>query len=59
MTQIPWYNDSQPIKEQYEEYWLVLTYDEKPNQWIVVELKNYYALNKEFMFGNDVVKSEF
>ncbi|KON67725.1 hypothetical protein AKG34_02000 [Peribacillus butanolivorans] len=53
------FNDSEPIVETFEEYWLALTYNEKFKRWIIVDVKDYYALNKEFIEGNDVVKSEF
>ncbi|MCO0600072.1 hypothetical protein NGI46_22110 [Peribacillus butanolivorans] len=53
------FNDSEPIVETFEEYWLALTYNEKFKRWILVDVKDCYALNKEFIEGNDVVKSEF
>ncbi|WP_455906903.1 hypothetical protein [Peribacillus butanolivorans] len=53
------FNDSEPIVETFEEYWLALTYNEKFKRWIIVDVKDYYALNKEFIEGNDVVESEF
>lgn len=53
------FNDSEPLEETFEEYWLVLTYNEKSKQWIIDEVKDYYSLNDEFMKGNDVVKSDF
>nr|WP_252430860.1 hypothetical protein [Peribacillus butanolivorans] len=53
------FNDSEPIEETFEEYWLVLTYNEKSKQWIIDDVKDYYSYNDEFMKGNDVVKSDF
>ncbi|WP_455769263.1 hypothetical protein [Peribacillus butanolivorans] len=53
------FNDSEPIVEIFEEYWLALTNNEKFKRWIIVDVKDYYALNKEFIEGNNVVKSEF
>ncbi|MDM5213814.1 hypothetical protein QUF94_20660 [Peribacillus sp. NJ4] len=53
------FNDSEPIEETFEEYWLVLTYNETSKQWIIDEVKDYYSYNDEFMKGKDVVKSDF
>ncbi|MFB6802866.1 hypothetical protein ACFCVU_16975 [Peribacillus butanolivorans] len=36
------FNDSEPIVEIFEEYWLALTYNEKFKRWIIVDVKDYY-----------------
>lgn len=34
------FNDSEPIEETFEEYWLVLTYNQNSKLWIIDEVKD-------------------
>lgn len=53
------FNEGDPLEEVFEEYLVVVTYDEKSKQWTIDELEDYYFDTVEFMKEKEVVKSDF
>ncbi|MFD4820142.1 TcaA 3rd/4th domain-containing protein [Peribacillus butanolivorans] len=52
------FNEDEPLEEESEVTWLILTYNIESKKWIVSEIESNYFDN-DVMKGNEVVKTEF
>ncbi|MEP9409527.1 hypothetical protein ABKP09_24935 [Peribacillus frigoritolerans] len=52
------FNEGEPLEEESEVTWLILTYNNESKRWIVSEIESSYFDN-DVMKGNEVVKTEF
>ncbi|CEG24552.1 TcaA 3rd/4th domain-containing protein [Peribacillus simplex] len=52
------FNDGEPLEEEFEVTWVMLTYNDESKKWTVSEIESNYFDN-DLMKGKEVVKSEF
>ncbi|MGE7686750.1 TcaA 3rd/4th domain-containing protein [Peribacillus simplex] len=52
------FNEGEPLEEESEVTWLILTYNNESKKWIVSEIESNYFDN-DVLKGNQVVKTEF